>query len=52
MKLAHWIFLLLFVAFVLSFLEVWDEPYYHKRKVDFWTWASHEAWELQHGEVE
>lgn len=35
---------------VLSVFPVWSEPYYHKYRVNFWTWAHREIIELFEGE--
>jgi hypothetical protein len=40
-----------FVGF-LSLQPIFPDPYYHKEKVNFWTWAYREIDELLHGEKE
>lgn len=38
------------VAFGLSFMEVFPDPYTHVSQVNFWTWLQREIDELLHGE--
>jgi len=36
--------------FLSSFLPVFPDPYYHREKVDFWTWLGREINESRTGE--
>lgn len=35
-----------------TFLPIFDDPYHHKLKVNFWVWLDQEIDELLHGEKE
>ena len=48
MKL-RWLILLVILA-ILGSLQVWEDPYYHKEKVNFWTFLYREGLELVKGE--
>ena len=40
------------VLLVVSILPLFEDPYFHRSKVDFWTWLKRELVELKEGEKE
>jgi hypothetical protein len=36
---------LVLVLLVLSVFDLLNDPYFHREKVNFWTWAKREIWE-------
>jgi len=36
--------------FLISLLPLFDDPFYHREKVNFWVWAKREITELIEGE--
>lgn len=43
---------LLLVAFIVSALELFPEPFHHQYQVNFWVWARRELIEMVEGEKE
>ena len=43
---------LLLVFCVVSVLPLFRDPYFHRDRVDFWSWLTRELYEESHGEKE
>jgi len=50
MKLIHIALGILLVILVVSVHDLLADPYYHKERVNFWTWCKRELTELKEGE--
>jgi len=48
MKL-RWILVLILLG-ILGSVALWEDPFYHKEKVNFWTWVYREGLEQVRGE--